>query len=173
MDSIEKTIAVVNQMTADGIIETYALGGATAVIFYTEPIATQDIDIFVHVPDTGNILTEFQPMYDYLKERGYEIKGEHIYIEGFPVKFLPISKKLIDDAVTQANEFELTDNIIVRVMSPEYLVAIMLDTGRIKDYLRISLFLQHGVVNLEELQRVLNEHNLTRKWQENIHRFQI
>ena len=173
MDNIEKTIAVVNRMTDEGIIETYALGGATAVIFYTEPIATQDIDIFVHVHSTGSILTEFQPLFDYLKERGYEIKGEHIYIESFPVQFLPISKKLIDDAVIQANEFELTDGTVVRVMTPEYLVAIMLDTGRLKDYLRISIFLQHDVVNLEELQRILSEHNLAQKWQENIHRFQV
>jgi hypothetical protein len=44
MDSIEKTIAVINQMTDDGVIKNYALGDATAVIFYTKPIATEDIE---------------------------------------------------------------------------------------------------------------------------------
>lgn len=173
MDSIEKPISVINQMIDDGIIENYALGGATAVIFYTEPIATQDIDTFVHVRKTGSIFMEFQPMFDYLKERGYVIKAEHVYIEGFPVQFLPVSKGLIDDAINEANEFELSGGTIVRVMTPEHLVAIMLDTGRAKDYLRISVFLQHDVVNTEELQRILAKHNLAKKWQENSHRFQL
>ena len=174
MDNIEKTIAVINQMTDDGIIENYALGGATAVIFYTEPIATEDIDVFIHVRRVGqSVLMEFQPLFDYLRERGYEIKGEHAYIEDFPVQFLPISKNLINEAVIEANEFELSGGVTVRVMSPEHLVAIMLDTGRLKDFLRISVFLQHDAVNLEELQRILDEHGLAKKWEENINKFQI
>lgn len=134
MGNIEKTIAVINQMTDDGVIENYALSGATAVIFYTEPIATEDIDVFVHVRAGQSVLMEFEPLFDYLRERGYEIKGEHAYIEGFPVQFLPISKNLINEAVIGANEFELSGGVTVRVMSPEYLVAIMLDTGRLKDF---------------------------------------
>jgi len=174
MDNIEKTIAVINRMTFEGVIENYALGGATAVIFYTEPIATEDIDVFVHVRrDEQSVLMEFQPLFDYLRTRGYEIKGEHAYIEGFPVQFLPISKELINEAVVEANEFELSGVVTVRVMSPEYLVAIMLDTGRLKDFLRINVFLEHDAVNREDLQIVLEKHNLTEKWRKNIGRFQI
>ncbi len=173
MHSIEKSISVINQMAEDGVIENYALGGATAVIFYTEPIATEDLDIFVHIRPGGNPFMEFQPIFDYLKDKSYAMKGEHYYVEGFPVQFLPTGKKLIDEAIDEANEFRLSDGTIVRVMSPEYLVAIMLDTGRLKDYLRISVFLQHNVVNLEELQRILDEHNLAQKWQENINKFQL
>lgn len=173
MHSIEKSISVINQMAEDGVIENYALGGATAVIFYTEPIATEDLDIFVHIRPGGNSFMEFQPIFDYLKDKSYAMKGEHYYVEGFPVQFLPTGKKLIDEAIDEANEFGLSDGTIVRVMSPEYLVAIMLDTGRLKDYLRISVFLQHNVVNLEELQRILDEHNLAQKWQENINKFQL
>ena len=172
MDNIEKTIAVINQMNADGVIENYALGGATAVIFYTEPIATEDVDIFVHVSDTESVFMQFQPLFDYLKKLGYEKKGEHVYIEVFPVQFLPIVKDLVDEAVTEANEFALSDDVIVRVMSPEHLVAIMLDTGRLKDFLRIGVFLQHDVVNPEKLQNILEKHGLTKKWRENIKRFQ-
>jgi hypothetical protein len=172
MDSIEKTIAVINQTRADGVIENYALGGATAVIFYTEPIATEDVDIFVHVVNTESVLLQFQPLFDYLKKRGYEIKGEHVYIEGFPVQFLPISNDLIAEAITEANEFALGSAVIVRVMSPEHLVAIMLDTGRLKDFLRIGVFLEHDVVNPEKLQTVLEKHGLAEKWRENIKRFQ-
>lgn len=49
MADIAKTISVINQMANDGVIKTYALGGATAVIFYTEPIATEDVEVFVHL----------------------------------------------------------------------------------------------------------------------------
>jgi hypothetical protein len=166
-------MADINQMTADGIIENYALGGATAVIFYTEPIATEDVDIFVHLKAGGNPLMEFQPIFDYLRDNGYEMKGEHFYVEGFPVQFLPTGKDLLDEAVTEANEFQLNEKVIVRVMTPEHLVAIMLKTGRLKDYLRIGVFLEHKVVNLDELQNILAKHNLTEKWQNNINKFEV
>ena len=173
MPDIETTISVINRMTDDGVIENYALGGATAVIFYTEPIATEDLDIFVHLRSGGNVFTEFQPIFDYLKAAGYTMKGGNFYVEGFPVQFLPTGTNLLNEAVDEANEFQLTADVIVRVMTPEHLVAIMLDTGRLKDYLRIGVFLQHEAVNPEELQRILAEHNLTEKWQENINKFQV
>ena len=172
MADITKTISVINQMMTDGIIENYALGGATAVIFYTEPIATEDVDIFVHIKPGGSLFMEFQPMFDYLKDNGYEMKGEHFYVEGFPVQFLPTGTELLDEAIDEANEFQLTKEVVVRVMTPEHLVAIMLNTGRLKDYLRIGVFLQHKVINTELLQSILTEHNLTQKWKDNISKFQ-
>ncbi len=161
-------------MTDNGVIDNYALGGATAVIFYTEPIATKDIDVFVHVRRDGqSVLMEFQPLFDYLRERDYEIKGEHAYIEGFPVQFLPVAKDLINEAVIGANEFELSGGVTVRVMSREYLVVIMLDTGWLKDFLRINVFLEHDAVNTEDLKIVLEKHNLAEKWRQNIGQFQV
>ena len=173
MHSIEKTIAVINQLAKKGVIKNYALGGATAVIFYTEPIATEDLDIFVHIRAGGNPLMEFQPIFDFLRENGYGMKGEHFYVEGFPVQFLPTGKNLLNEAVEEANEFELPDGTIVRVMSPEHLVAVMLQTGRLKDYLRIGVFLQHKVVNLEELESLLAKYSLTEKWEQNINKFRL
>ncbi len=173
MQSIERTIAVINRLTEKGIVETYALGGATAVIFYTEPIATEDLDIFVHIRAGGNPFMEFQPIFDFLKEQGYGMKGEHFYVEGFPVQFLPTGQSLLNEAVDEANEFELPDGTIVRVMSPEHLVAVMLQTGRLKDYLRIGVFLQHNVVNLEDLEKLLMKYSLSEKWKENINKFQL
>lgn len=173
MHNIEKTISVINQMIEAGVIEDYALGGATAVIFYTEPIATEDLDIFVHIRPGGSPFMEFQPIFDYLKGSGYGMKGEHFYVEGFPIQFLPTGKDLLNEAVNEANQFELSNSTVVRVMTPEYLVAIMLDTGRLKDFLRIGVFLQHEVVNLEDLERILAKHKLTQKWKDNINKFQV
>lgn len=168
---IERTLGVINQMLRDGVIENYALGGAVAAIFYTEPIDTQDVDIFVRVKGAESDLSILQPIYNYLLERGYEAKAEHIYIEGFPVQFLPTFNALTEEAVTQAQVFELS-TIQTRIMRPEHLVALMLDSGRLKDYLRINLFLQVGVVDQENLQAVLQRHALSQKWTENAYRFE-
>jgi hypothetical protein len=43
---IEQAFRVINQMVADGIIENYAIGGATGAFFYIEPDTTYDVDIF-------------------------------------------------------------------------------------------------------------------------------
>jgi hypothetical protein len=102
---IERTLAVINQMLADGVIENYALGGAVAAIFYTEPIDTQDVDIFVQVKSTGSDFTILLPIYDYLLKLGFQAKAEHIYIEGFPVQFLPTFNALTEEAVNEAQEF--------------------------------------------------------------------
>ena len=44
--NIKETIATINQMQADGVIERYAIGGAVGATFYLEPSATLDVDIF-------------------------------------------------------------------------------------------------------------------------------
>ncbi len=169
--NIEKTLAVINQMLADGVLDNYALGGAVAAVFYTEPIDTQDVDVFVQVRTTENDLSILLPLYDYLLQRGYQAIAEHIYIEGFPVQFLPAFNTLIEEAVTQAQEYEL-NTTTMRVMRPEHLVAIMLDTGRVKDYLRINLFLLADAVERTPLQDVLQRHRLSQKWAENAWRFE-
>lgn len=61
------------------------------------------------------------------------------------------------------------DGITMRVFRPEHLCAIALETGRAKDYARVSLFLEQGEVDsgvlsalaarfglTDRLQRVLN-----------------
>jgi late competence protein required for DNA uptake (superfamily II DNA/RNA helicase) len=53
-----------------------------------------------------------------------------------------------------------------RVMTAEHLVAIALRTGRAKDHARIVQFLEQEAVNVSELRKVLERHNLTSKWNE-------
>jgi hypothetical protein len=72
---------------------------------------------------------------------------------------------LIDEAVERAEEFNYRKTL-VRVMRPEYLVAIMLDTGRAKDYARVDLFIKSQVLDLEALTALLARHRLKSKWRE-------
>ena len=44
---MKETLAIVEQLHANGVIGPYAIGGAVGAAFYLEPVATLDVDIFV------------------------------------------------------------------------------------------------------------------------------
>ena len=88
---MEKTLQALNALERDGIVRLYAIGDAMAATFYTEPVLTFDLDIFVLLPEAqaaGRLLT-LSPLYDDLRRRGYAEEGECVLIEGVPVQFLP------------------------------------------------------------------------------------
>jgi hypothetical protein len=167
---MRETLKIVNQMVKDGVIEEYAIGGAVAAIYYLEPFDTADLDIFVQVNTAGSDLPILTPIYDYLTGQGCQSKGEFIYIEGIPVQFLPVFNPLTEEAVEKAQTIKYA-KVTTRIMRPEHLVAIMLDTGRPKDYLRISMFLEQGAIKIRRLHAVLKRHGLMKKWEENEYRF--
>jgi hypothetical protein len=167
---MKETLKLINRMVKDGVIEDYAIGGAIAAIYYLEPFDTADLDIFVQVETSNRELTILAPIYEYLIKRGYKARGEFVYIEGLPVQFLPVFNSLTEEAVEQAQTIKYA-RVTTRVMRPEHLVAIMLDTGRPKDYLRISMFLEEGAVSMRSLNAVLKRHGLTKKWKDNEHKF--
>jgi hypothetical protein len=168
---VEQTLKIINQMVDDGVIKKYAIGGAMAANFYVEPDTTFDLDIFCVLADeAGSGLDLLRPLYDYLREMGYQPDRETIDIEGMPVQFLPVFNALNDEAVEQANITRYVDTP-VSVMTPEHLVAIMLQTGRAKDYGRINRFLEAGAVDLGILKDIFSRHDLMAKWTEFQRRF--
>lgn len=167
---MKETLKIINQMVRDGVIKNYAIGGAVAAIYYLAPFDTADLNVFVQVNASGESLAILAPIYDYLIKCGYEPKGEVIYIEGFPVQFLPVFNPLTEEAVERAQTIKYA-RVTTRIMRPEHLVAIMLDTGRLKDYLRIGMFLEPGAVNMRQLRAVLKKHDLMKAWTDNEYRF--
>ncbi len=153
-------------MVKDGVIEQYAIGGAVAALFYIEPINTNDLDIFFHVKDPSAGLDILSPLYKYLSGLGYKGKGEAIEIEGWPVQFLPIFSPLLEEAVGRAREVRFR-RTTTRVMQAEHLVAIMLQTGRLKDQARIAQFIEHDAVDQKQLTDILARHGLIKKWELN------
>src|SRR5256885_6051191 len=151
---MREILKIINQMVKDGVIEDYAIGGAIAAIYYLEPFDTADLDIFVQVKASGSDLAILEPIYKYLTEHGWKAKGEFVYIVGIPVQFLPVFNPLIEEAVRKAQTIKYA-GVTTRIMRPEHLVAIMLDTGRLKDYLRISMFLEQGGIKMRSLNAVL------------------
>lgn len=115
------------------MIDQYAIGGAVAAIFYIEPINTNDLHVFFSATGVGSDLAVLASLYKYLLSFGYQGQGETVEIEGWPVQFLPVFNPLVEEALEQAKEtqFEATTT---RLMTSEHLVAIMLKTGRLKDF---------------------------------------
>ncbi len=167
---MKETLKVLSGMLKAGVVQRYAIGGAVAAIYYLEPIDIIDLYIFVHLEVSGSELSILAPLYEYLSARGYRAKGESVEIEGMPVQFLPVFNPLTEEAVVKAQTIKYA-RVATFIMRPEHLVAIMLDTGRPKDYLRIAMFLEQGAVNLRSLMPVLRRHGLAETWKEKEYRF--
>ncbi len=133
---MENTLAIINQLEQAGIIGRYAIGGAVAATRYVEPIQTYDLDIFVILPVAPSGLLSLTPINSELIQRGGIPQGEFILVEGWPVQFLPVYNALTEEALAQAVEVEF-GSTPTRVLSAEHLAAIMLETGRPKDHVRL------------------------------------
>jgi len=168
--SMKETLKVLNRMLKAGVVQRYAIGGAVAAIYYLEPIDTVDLDIFVQLEVSGSELSILAPIYEYLTARGYNTRGEFVEIEDMPVQFLPVFNPLTEEAVAKAQTIKYA-RVTTFIMRPEHLVAIMLHTGRPKDYLRIAMFLEQRAVNLRSLMSVLRRHGLVENWKQNEYRF--
>ena len=160
---MEKTINVINRLEQEGHIGPYAIGGAIAATRYIEPIQTYDLDIFVMLPLRPSGLTSLSPLYEYLKHLGYTPQGECVVIEGWPVQFLPVYNKLTEEALKQAIEVQFGE-APTRVLSAEYLAAIMLETGRSKDLARLVQFFESDALDLEILEDIVERHGLKKQW---------
>lgn len=169
---MKETLQVLNQMVADGVIDGYVIGGAIAATYYLEPIDTDDLDVFFHVAVSASGLITLSPLYEYLGKLGYEPQDETIEIAGWPVQFLPIFNPLLEEAYDQAVTITFHD-VPTRIMQVEHLVAIMVQTGRPKDYARILRFLEAKAVNVAALEPILARHGLSEPWQKFLRKFDI
>jgi len=164
--NIKKTIAAINQMRADGIVDRYAIGGAVGATFYLEPVATLDVDVFIAFkPQAGQLLVTPQPIFEYLLARGGAMQGEHIIIAGWPVQFLPVGNPLLEDALASAVEHDV-EGTPVRVFTAEHLAAVALQTGRAKDKARLLQFIEAGALDAAGFQAIVDRHGLIERWRE-------
>jgi hypothetical protein len=163
--NIRNTIAAINQMQADGIVERYAIGGAVGATFYLEPVATLDVDVFITFrPEAGSLLANPRPIFDYLKAHGGRMEGEYIVIAGWPVQFLPAANPLVEEALAQAVEKDVS-GVSARVFTAEHLAAIALQTARAKDKARLLQFIETGVLDPAHFQAIVARHRLQEAWQ--------
>ena len=119
-----------NELVSAGLIKDYALGGALAAIYYTEPFTTYDAYI-MFIP-TDQTLTAWIPtIYSHLQSKGWRIEREHLIFEDFPVQFRAATG-LTEEAVRKAMQIEY-EGVPAKVFRPEYIIAIAASIGRHKD----------------------------------------
>ncbi len=160
---MERTLQILNELEREGVLGRYAIGGAMGATFYVEPLLTFDLDIFVALPQTAGGLLTLAPLYEALRQRGYAEEGDCVSIEGVPVQFLPAYNPLLEEALAEACE-TLYEQSATRVLRPEHLAAICVQTGREKDRQRVRVFLEQGSLDGEYLDKLLTRHDLKQKW---------
>ena len=149
-----------NELVNEGVIGQYAIGGAVGASFYIEAVNTEDVDAFVFMSPGAGGLISLDPIYAALKAKGGIVQGEHVVIGGWPVQILPAYKPLVEEAL--ANAVATTfDGVPTRVFLPEHLCAVALDTGRLKDYLRVGMFIEQGEVDPAGLWALARKYGLT------------
>lgn len=160
---MKETLKVLSQLEHDGVISQYAIGGAVAAIFYMEPFATEDLDIFVLLPAQQGALLSLSPIYEALRARGYKEDRECIDVEGVAVQFLPAYKPLIEEALRESTPVDY-EGAPTRILRPEHLAAIMVDTGRPKDRQRFAAFRAQVPIDNARLDGILERHGLKERW---------
>jgi len=159
---LEKVVSELNQLRADGLIDSYAIGGAVASQAYILPTSTEDVDVFVVFKGPVS-LAPLGPIYAYLTARGAKIGSEDLEIGGWPVQFLPTADPLHEEAVAQARTNMIGVNP-ARIIGLEHLAAIALQLGRPKDKLRLIEFVK--VLDLTVFESLLGRFGLTEKWKQ-------
>lgn len=155
---LRAALVVINQLKRKGLIKDYAIGGGIATIFYTEPVFTYDLDVFIipRVERKGLVL--LTEIFDYLQQEGHQWKGEHIILGDTPVQFI-VASELEAEAIENARSI-VYKKVNTKVMSPEYLIAILLKAGRSKDTVKIHMLLNQTSVDRVKLTSILKKYDL-------------
>jgi hypothetical protein len=161
---MKTAIHALNTLEREGVLKRYAIGGAMGALFYVEPFTTFDLDVFVIVPQPeGAALYTLDPLYRRLEAMGFHAEKECVIIDQVPVQFLPAYNPLLEEALQDAVDVVYED-VPTRVLSAEHLVAVSVQTGRAKDRMRIPMFQEANVLNIDKLQAILHRHGLMERW---------
>ncbi len=162
MRSFRAALQVLNTMKDEGVIADYAIADAIALAFWTEPIATYDLDVLVFLPPGKGTLVSLDPIYRWIKARGFRAKEEHVLLDGVPTQFVPSPNELSDEAISSAKTKDY-EGVPVRVVRPEHLIALYLQPGArtAKRRERAAALLELPGLKRAELDRILDKYGLS------------
>jgi hypothetical protein len=147
-----------------GVLSRYAIGGAVGAAVYIEPSATEDVDVFVTLePPTGGGIVTLEAVYAFFRARGAEVEAERLAFGGWLVQLLPPPTTLVEDALQRAVSYEV-EGVSVPVFSMEHLAAICLETGRLKDKVRLEQFLDSPRFDREGFLALVARFGLDERW---------
>src|SRR5712691_8836265 len=124
---LAEVLRVSNELVSVGLIEDYALGGALAAIYYTEPVTTYDADI-IFISSDKTLSAGIPAIYSHLQSKGWHVEREHLIIKDFPVQFLAASG-LTEEAVRNAKPITY-EGVPAKVFTAEYIIAIAASVDR-------------------------------------------
>lgn len=155
-------IRALNDMKAEGVIEEYAVAGALAIVFWTEPVATYDLDVLVFLPGQEGSLVSLETIYRWTSARGYPAHKEHIIVEGLPTQFIASPGELADEAIETAADLDY-EGVPVKVALPEYLIALYLvpEARTAKRRERAAMLLEWPGLNRGRLDDILKRHGVS------------
>ncbi len=161
MATLRDVFAELNALKSDGVVTDYAIGGATAVLFYAEPTRTYDLDVFVLTDEpAGSPLVSLAPFYDWAAAKGFAASAEHILIHGVPVQFLPAQNALAEDAVASARTLDY-EGVSVRVIGPEHLAALAFQAGGARRRERgWQLLEEPGTIDRARFDEIIETHGI-------------
>lgn len=156
------TLRVLSSMKAEGVIEEYAVAGAMALVFWTEPVPTWDLDVLVFLPAAAGPLIGLESIYRWTSNHGYSIDKEHVIIEGVPTQFLASPGPLGDEAIETAATLDY-EGVTTRVVLPEYLIALYLqpEARTAKRRERAAMLLEWRGLDRDRLDAILKRHELS------------
>lgn len=162
---IEKIFKILDELVEKDVIKDYAVGGATALIYYSAPTLTEDIDVFVHIDPSSQALIDLSPIYEYLiKEKGAQAEGQYLMIYGFPLQFLVPYDDLSRDAFSQAVPVSFK-TATFKIFRLEHLMAIMIQLRKDKYRERLRVLIKEKSYDEGYLDTILSRFNLTDAWQ--------
>lgn len=161
--NLRTVIKAFDQLKSEGLITDFAIGGAMAAVFYTEPFLTYDVDVFIILPSPPSLLLDLSPVYKRLREIGHMPAGEYVQVGDTPVQILvpagDLEAEALRDALVQSY-----DRLPVKVFRLEHLLAIYLKVNRPKDRLKCQLFLDSGVLDTRRIEGIITRHGLQEQW---------
>jgi hypothetical protein len=149
-------------MSDEGVIGNYAVAGAMAIVFWTDPVPTFDLDVLVELPTSEGAIVTLDSVYRWAHKRGYPSVDEHIVIEGLPTQLLPAPTALAEDAIAHAATLDY-EGVPVPVVRPEYLIALYLEpharTAKRRE--RAAMLMELSGLDRALLDEILRRHGLT------------
>jgi hypothetical protein len=161
------TLELINQLESEGIIRQPTIGGSVAIIYYAQPVQTDDLDMFCYMPNQG-LLIDLAPIYKRLEELGCRVRDLYINIRGVDVQFLvPANQPLVEEALKNAAPVTI-EKVKTHIFEYEYALAVKAEAGRPKDWAQIATALESASPNKKKLDAVLSKYGLLEKWRRKI-----